>query len=45
MHCRIIIIIIIIIIGPLMPEITIKYFAVITIFFNSGLSLKTEVSI
>jgi len=28
--------------GPLMPEITIKYFAVSIIFFNSGLSLKTE---
>jgi len=24
------------------PEITIKYIAVSTIFFNSGLSLKTE---
>ena len=29
--------------GPLVPEITIKYIAVILIFFNSGLSLKTEV--
>ena len=28
--------------GPLKPEITIKYMAVSTIFFNSGLSLKTE---
>jgi len=28
--------------GPLMPEITIKYIAVSVIFFNSGLSLKTE---
>ncbi|XP_072039872.1 sodium/bile acid cotransporter 7-like isoform X2 [Amphiura filiformis] len=28
--------------GPLMPEITVKYFAVSFIFFNSGLSLKTE---
>lgn len=28
--------------GPLHPEITIKYFAVSFIFFNSGLSLKTE---
>lgn len=30
--------------GPLKPEITITYVAVSTIFFNSGLSLKTEVS-
>ncbi|MEE6461359.1 hypothetical protein FKM82_001270 [Ascaphus truei] len=29
--------------GPLMPEITITYIAVSAIFFNSGLSLKTEV--
>ena len=29
--------------GPLRPEITVKYIAVSTIFFNSGLSLKTEV--
>lgn len=28
--------------GILMPEITIKYFAVSLIFLNSGLSLKTE---
>lgn len=28
--------------GPLHPEITITYIAVSTIFFNSGLSLKTE---
>ncbi|XP_033969723.1 sodium/bile acid cotransporter 7 [Trematomus bernacchii] len=28
--------------GPLKPEITIAYFAVSLIFFNSGLSLKTE---
>uniref|UniRef100_H2ZQ78 Sodium/bile acid cotransporter n=1 Tax=Ciona savignyi TaxID=51511 RepID=H2ZQ78_CIOSA len=28
--------------GPLMPEITVKYIAVSLIFFNSGLSLKTE---
>ena len=28
--------------GILMPEITIKYFAVCLIFLNSGLSLKTE---
>nr|CAB3266100.1 sodium/bile acid cotransporter 7 [Phallusia mammillata] len=28
--------------GPLMPEITVKYIAVSVIFFNSGLSLKTE---
>ncbi|XP_069098721.1 sodium/bile acid cotransporter 7 isoform X4 [Pleurodeles waltl] len=31
--------------GPLMPEITITYIAVSAIFFNSGLSLKTEVSL
>ena len=30
-------------VGPLRPEITVKYIAVSTIFFNSGLSLKTEV--
>lgn len=30
--------------GPLKPEVTIAYFAVSLIFFNSGLSLKTEVS-
>lgn len=29
--------------GPLRPEITIAYVAVSLIFFNSGLSLKTEV--
>ena len=29
--------------GPLRPEITIKYIAVSLIFFNSGLSLQTEV--
>lgn len=29
--------------GPLKPEITITYVAVSLIFFNSGLSLKTEV--
>ncbi|XP_069412857.1 sodium/bile acid cotransporter 7 isoform X5 [Ovis canadensis] len=29
--------------GPLKPEITVSYIAVATIFFNSGLSLKTEV--
>lgn len=29
--------------GPLKPEITVKYIAVSLIFFNSGLSLKTEV--
>lgn len=29
--------------GPLKPEITIAYVAVSLIFFNSGLSLKTEV--
>ena len=29
--------------GPLKPEITVKIIAVSTIFFNSGLSLKTEV--
>lgn len=28
--------------GPLKPEITVKYFAVFLIFFNSGLSLKAE---
>ncbi|XP_071369690.1 sodium/bile acid cotransporter 7-like, partial [Centroberyx affinis] len=28
--------------GPLKPEITIAYVAVSVIFFNSGLSLKTE---
>ncbi|XP_060249181.1 sodium/bile acid cotransporter 7 isoform X5 [Meriones unguiculatus] len=28
--------------GPLKPEITVSYVAVATIFFNSGLSLKTE---
>ncbi|XP_786622.3 sodium/bile acid cotransporter 7-B isoform X2 [Strongylocentrotus purpuratus] len=28
--------------GPLIPEITVKYLAVSIIFFNSGLSLKTE---
>ncbi|XP_023444013.1 sodium/bile acid cotransporter 7 isoform X5 [Dasypus novemcinctus] len=28
--------------GPLKPEITVTYIAVATIFFNSGLSLKTE---
>ena len=28
--------------GPLHPEITVKYFAVGFIFFNSGLSLKSE---
>ncbi|XP_029336513.1 sodium/bile acid cotransporter 7 isoform X4 [Mus caroli] len=28
--------------GPLKPEITVAYIAVATIFFNSGLSLKTE---
>ncbi|XP_009953741.1 PREDICTED: sodium/bile acid cotransporter 7-like, partial [Leptosomus discolor] len=28
--------------GPLKPEITITYIAVSAIFFNSGLSLKTE---
>ncbi|XP_030047532.1 sodium/bile acid cotransporter 7 isoform X2 [Microcaecilia unicolor] len=28
--------------GPLVPEITITYIAVSAIFFNSGLSLKTE---
>ncbi|XP_048365667.1 sodium/bile acid cotransporter 7 isoform X4 [Sphaerodactylus townsendi] len=28
--------------GPLMPEISITYVAVSAIFFNSGLSLKTE---
>ncbi|XP_060256593.1 sodium/bile acid cotransporter 7 isoform X12 [Ovis aries] len=30
--------------GPLKPEITVSYIAVATIFFNSGLSLKTEVA-
>lgn len=30
--------------GPLRPEVTITYIAVSLIFFNSGLSLKTEVS-
>jgi len=29
--------------GPLYPAITVKYIAVSLIFFNSGLSLKTEV--
>lgn len=29
--------------GPLKPEVTIAYVAVSLIFFNSGLSLKTEV--
>ncbi|XP_077598555.1 sodium/bile acid cotransporter 7 isoform X2 [Stigmatopora nigra] len=29
--------------GPLKPEITVSYVAVSLIFFNSGLSLKTEV--
>ncbi|KAK4819018.1 hypothetical protein QYF61_024134 [Mycteria americana] len=29
--------------GPLKPEVTITYIAVSAIFFNSGLSLKTEV--
>ncbi|KAL6030130.1 hypothetical protein STEG23_015539 [Scotinomys teguina] len=29
-------------VGPLKPEITVSYIAVATIFFNSGLSLKTE---
>ncbi|XP_023589345.1 sodium/bile acid cotransporter 7 isoform X5 [Trichechus manatus latirostris] len=28
--------------GPLKPEITVTYIAVAIIFFNSGLSLKTE---
>ncbi|XP_065845660.1 sodium/bile acid cotransporter 7-B-like [Oscarella lobularis] len=28
--------------GPLMPEVTVKYIGVSVIFFNSGLSLKTE---
>ncbi|XP_016083412.1 sodium/bile acid cotransporter 7 isoform X5 [Ornithorhynchus anatinus] len=28
--------------GPLKPEITVTYIAVSAIFFNSGLSLKTE---
>ena len=31
-------------VGPLMPEITVKYVAVFLIFFNSGLSLRTEVN-
>ncbi len=31
--------------GPLHPEYTVKYIAVSVIFFNSGLSLKTEVSV
>ena len=39
----IIILIIIIIIGPLRPDITVRYIAVSLIFFNSGLSLKTDV--
>ncbi|TMS02223.1 Sodium/bile acid cotransporter 7 [Larimichthys crocea] len=30
--------------GPLKPEVTVAYVAVSLIFFNSGLSLKTEVS-
>lgn len=30
--------------GPLKPEVTVAYIAVSLIFFNSGLSLKTEVS-
>ncbi|XP_056346330.1 sodium/bile acid cotransporter 7 isoform X3 [Oenanthe melanoleuca] len=30
--------------GPLKPEITITYIAVSAIFFNSGLSLKTELA-
>jgi sodium/bile acid cotransporter 7 len=29
--------------GPLKPEITVKIIAVSAIFFNSGLSLKTDV--
>ena len=33
------------ILGPLVPEITVKYFAVSFIFFNSGISLKTEVNV
>ncbi|XP_013405194.1 sodium/bile acid cotransporter 7-like, partial [Lingula anatina] len=28
--------------GPIKPEITVKFIAVSTIFFNSGLSLRTE---
>ncbi|ELU03816.1 hypothetical protein CAPTEDRAFT_155695 [Capitella teleta] len=28
--------------GPLKPEVTVKYLAISVIFFNSGLSLKTE---
>ena len=31
-------------VGPLIPEITVKYVAVFLIFFNSGLSLRTEVN-
>ena len=31
--------------GPLKPEITVKIVAVSAIFFNSGLSLKTEVCV
>ncbi len=31
--------------GPLHPEYTVRYIAVSVIFFNSGLSLKTEVSV
>ena len=31
--------------GVLVPEVTVKYVAVSVIFFNSGLSLKTEVCI
>ena len=30
--------------GPLKPDITVKIIAVSTIFFNSGLSIKTEVT-
>ncbi|XP_030743066.1 sodium/bile acid cotransporter 7 [Echinops telfairi] len=30
--------------GPLKPEITVTYIAVAIIFFNSGLSLKTEIA-
>lgn len=37
--------IIIIFAGPLRPEYTVKYIAVSLIFFNSGLSLKSEVAI
>lgn len=29
--------------GPLLPEYTVKYGAVSTIFFNSGVTLKSEV--